>query len=78
MAYKIKNIVLDDNDFNIINQLVKERGYGHRGFSIALRQIVREWQVFSMSVGIGMMPRPKDGAEVKVKTEIKDGGNGNM
>jgi hypothetical protein len=31
-----------------------------------------------MSVGIGMMPRPKDGAEVKVKTEIKDGGNGNM
>lgn len=38
-----KNVVLEKKDLNIIQVTAENRGLGVRGFSAALRMIVREW-----------------------------------
>ena len=71
--YITKNVVFEPTDFEIISKLAAERGYGQRGFSIALRQVVREWQFYARLGGIGALPRPIGGAEVPVITTRRDG-----
>lgn len=41
---KTKNVVLDEIDMRIIQEVADERGLGGKGFSAALRMIIREWQ----------------------------------
>jgi hypothetical protein len=38
-----KNVVFEGPEYQIVRNLVEEEGYGRRGFSIALRKIIREW-----------------------------------
>jgi hypothetical protein len=38
-----KNVVFEEREFKIVKDLVEREGYGQRGFSIALRKIIREW-----------------------------------
>ena len=42
--FETRNVVLDRQSVRIIEGVVVERGLGVRGFSAALRMIVREWQ----------------------------------
>ena len=42
--FETRNVVLDGRSVEIIEGVVVERGLGVRGFSAALRMIVREWQ----------------------------------
>ena len=36
-------INLEQSDYNIVRRLAEERGLGEKGFSAALRMIIREW-----------------------------------
>jgi hypothetical protein len=38
-----KNVVFEITEYAIVRNLVEKEGYGQRGFSIALRKIIREW-----------------------------------
>lgn len=38
-----KNVVLDEIDMKVIEELIDEKGLGGKGFSAALRMIIREW-----------------------------------
>ena len=38
-----KNVVLEPLDVEIINGFVETKGLGGKGFSAALRMIIREW-----------------------------------
>lgn len=40
---KTINVVLTPREIDIINSHVEETGLGGKGFSAALRQIIREW-----------------------------------
>ena len=42
--YLTKNVVLEPMDFNIVKETADKRGLGRKGFSAALRQIIREWK----------------------------------
>lgn len=42
--YMTKNVVLEPVDYNIIDIEREKRGLGRKGFSAALRIIVREWK----------------------------------
>lgn len=39
-----KSIVLEKKDCEIVQSLIRRKGLGVRGFSPALRIIIREWQ----------------------------------
>lgn len=41
--YITKNVVLEEPDFRRVTKLVKEKSLGGKGFSAALRIIIREW-----------------------------------
>jgi hypothetical protein len=40
---KTRNVVLERRDEETVASLARREGYGPRGFSIALRKIIREW-----------------------------------
>ena len=42
--YMTKNVVLMTVDYNIVKETADVRGLGRKGFSAALRQIIREWK----------------------------------
>ena len=41
--YVPRMINLEQSDYNIVRRLAEERGLGDKGFSAALRMIIREW-----------------------------------
>lgn len=47
--YLTKNVVLEPIDYNIIDIEREKRGLGRKGFSAALRLIVREWKELTTS-----------------------------
>jgi len=71
-----KNVVFEDREFKIVKDLVEREGYGQRGFSIALRKIIREWaldryggtekRVSFLGEGINPQDDPNDGHLVTV------------
>jgi hypothetical protein len=40
---QIRNIVLEDEETAIVQRVAADKHYGQRGFSQALRDIIREW-----------------------------------
>ena len=42
--YVPRRINFEQSDYNIVRRLAIERGLGEKGFSAALRMIIREWQ----------------------------------
>jgi len=57
-----RNVVLEKRDEEIARELAKRNGYGPRGFSIALRQIIREWWRLTQQVDSRPEPPPTDRA----------------
>ena len=55
--YLTKNVVLEPVDFNIVKETADKRGLGRKGFSAALRQIIREWKELTAP------PPPDNGGE---------------
>jgi len=47
-----KNVVFEGTEYQIVKNLVEKEGYGQRGFSIALRKIIREWARMYLEGGI--------------------------
>ena len=43
MNYETRNVVLEKPDIETVQQVADRRGLGARGFSAALRMIIREW-----------------------------------
>jgi hypothetical protein len=43
VQYITKNVVLEKKDVDVVNDRVQREGLGPRGFSVALRLIIREW-----------------------------------
>ena len=41
--YVPRMINLEQSDYNIVRRFAEERGLGDKGFSAALRMIIREW-----------------------------------
>ncbi len=39
----VRNVLLRQKDFDIVKLLVEKKGLGEKGFSAALRIIIREW-----------------------------------
>ena len=54
--YMTKNVVLEPVDYNIVKETANIRGLGRKGFSAALRQIIREWKELTA-------PTPDNGKE---------------
>ena len=46
--YVPRMINLERSDYQIVRQMAEERGLGEKGFSAALRMIIREWQEFQL------------------------------
>ena len=42
--YVPRMINLERSDYQIVKRMAEERGLGVKGFSAALRMIIREWQ----------------------------------
>jgi hypothetical protein len=72
----IRNIVLEDKETAIVQETARLNNYGERGFSLALRHIIREWDYMRRVVKIEHLPHP-DGAQVvpliTVKREADNG-----
>ena len=41
-----RNVVLEKNDIEIVSRMQTAKGLGRRGFSAALRMVIREWAEF--------------------------------
>ena len=54
--YIHRMVSLEEFDFETIHQVAQERGMGRKGFSKALRTIIREWQVCQESRGSVLAP----------------------
>lgn len=39
-----RNVVLEPRDIETVNQKARDEGFGPKGFSVALRVIIREWE----------------------------------
>lgn len=50
---------LEKSDYYIVRRLADERGLGLKGFSAALRTIIREWDAFQRE-GVHRADRPLD------------------
>jgi hypothetical protein len=48
----IRNIVLTDPEKVIVQRVVKQHGYGERGFSMAIRRIILEWDYYQDKLAI--------------------------
>lgn len=48
--YVTKNVVLEKQDLKAVNQVIKSRGLGTKGFSAAVRIIIREWSEMKKQV----------------------------
>ncbi len=46
--YVPRMINLERSDYQIVKRMAEERGLGVKGFSAALRMIIREWQDFQI------------------------------
>ena len=61
-----KNVVFEGTEYQIVKNLVEKEGYGQRGFSIALRKIIREWARMYLGGGIKPPDDPNEGYLVTV------------
>lgn len=43
MSEIIRNVVLDEETYGIVRDVMKKRSFGKKGFSLSLRTIIREW-----------------------------------
>jgi hypothetical protein len=39
----VRNVLLEKKDYRIVRKVAEEKGLGGKGFSAALRLIIREW-----------------------------------
>ena len=46
--YVPRMINLERSDYQIVKRMAEERGLGDKGFSAALRMIIREWQDYQI------------------------------
>ena len=46
--YFPRMINLESRDYQIVRRVADQRGLGEKGFSAALRMIIREWQEFQL------------------------------
>jgi len=46
--YVPRMINLESQDYQIVRRVADQRGLGEKGFSAALRMIIREWQEFQL------------------------------
>ena len=46
--YVPRMINLEQRDYQIVRKVADQRGLGEKGFSAALRMIIREWQEFQL------------------------------
>ena len=46
--YVPRMINLERSDYQIVKRMAEERGLGDKGFSAALRMIIREWQNYQL------------------------------
>ena len=46
--YFPRMINLESKDYQIVRRVADQRGLGEKGFSAALRMIIREWQEFQL------------------------------
>ena len=46
--YVPRMINLEAQDYQIVRRVADQRGLGEKGFSAALRMIIREWQEFQL------------------------------
>ena len=52
--YVPRMINLERSDYQIVKRMAEKRGLGDKGFSAALRMIIREWQEFQLQDSIHM------------------------
>ena len=46
--YVPRMINLEPSDYQVVRRVADQRGFGEKGFSAALRMIIREWQEFQL------------------------------
>jgi hypothetical protein len=46
--YVPRMINLEPSDYQVVRRVADQRGLGEKGFSAALRMIIREWQEFQL------------------------------
>ena len=46
--YVPRMINLESQDYHVVRRVADQRGLGEKGFSAALRMIIREWQEFQL------------------------------
>ena len=46
--YVPRMINLEPQDYQVVRRVADERGLGDKGFSAAMRMIIREWQEFQL------------------------------
>ena len=49
ISFTPRNITLDDETLKIVSELVNDRNFGPKGFSLAVRTIIREWDTMRIS-----------------------------
>jgi hypothetical protein len=54
--YIHRMVSLEKLDYRIVRQVADERGLGGKGFSAALRIIIREWDAFKQRSTSGAQP----------------------
>jgi hypothetical protein len=72
----VRNVVLNDEETAIVLGIAKLNGYGTRGFSLALRQIIREWDYMRRVVKIENLPHPEGAQVVPLITVKREADNG--
>ena len=54
--YVPRMINLEQSDYQLVRRVANERGLGDKGFSAALRMIIREWREFQLQDPAHMTP----------------------
>ena len=57
--YIARMVNLEPQDYRTVRRLADEKGLGGKGFSAAVRMIIREWQAYSGRVSPSL-PAPTD------------------
>ncbi len=75
--YVCRMVNLEGRDYRIVRMVARERGLGAKGFSAALRMIIREWEAAQYSAGqkvnISLEPPEDDSAaDAEETTEPED------
>ena len=60
IPYIQRLVNLSEEDYLTIQQFARKKGLGNKGFSAALRMIIREWQSYNDQVVVTLRPADPD------------------